>query len=311
MKNIELTKKDVLSFLVTIVLLGIIVFSILPKHKSISHENVKCDGIECIDINSHGVPYDEAAVEAERARLLAEQNAETNNAIQNTASNSTQSTQPASTSSTTQTTKPAPKTPTYTEAEIEAAWSEASRTEATCAIDGKITYKNSLTGKTKTETIPATGEHTYKETNKVEATCTEEGSVTHTCTVCGDSYTETIPATNEHSYKEANRVEATCTKEGTVTHTCTICGDSYTETIPATGHKEGKAEISTKAGFFHEGTQVIKCSTCGEMLSTKVIPQTFPISFKGLALIVGIIVALATFIVAGRNHVRKVNHANL
>ncbi|SFL56893.1 hypothetical protein SAMN05216390_1521, partial [Lachnospiraceae bacterium KH1T2] len=183
MKNIELTKRDRLRLVVTGVLFGFAVISMLPKYK-----NVDCEGVEAIYIDSHGIPFDEEAYYEEMAREIAEQNAESN-VPQNTTSNATSSTQPASTTSTTQvakqTTKTEQKKPAYTEAEIDAAWSETNRTEATCAVDGKITYKNSLTGKTKTEAIPATGEHSYEEADKVEATCTKEGTVTHTCTVCG------------------------------------------------------------------------------------------------------------------------------
>ncbi len=236
MKNIELTKRDRLRLLVTGVLLGFAVITVLPKHT-----NVKCDEVNTIYIESD-TPYDEAAHEADMARAIAEANGS-----QNTASDTTQSVQPTSTTSTIQTTKTEQKKPAYTEAEIAAAWSETSRTEATCAVDGKVTYKNSLTGKTKTETIPATGKHSYKKTNVVDATCIEDG---------------------------------------TVTYTCTVCEDSYIETIPATGHKAGKDEIAKKAGFFHQGTQITKCSICGEILSTKAIPQICPISLNVVILIV-------------------------
>ncbi|MBO4911264.1 MAG: hypothetical protein J5504_00945, partial [Butyrivibrio sp.] len=66
---------------------------------------------------------------------------------------------------------PAKATSSYTKEQIEAAWEETGRVEATCGADGSVSYKNSLTGKTKTEKIPATGLHTFEVTEHVDATC--------------------------------------------------------------------------------------------------------------------------------------------
>ncbi len=180
--------------------------------------------------------------------------------------------------STSQKTSSAPK---YTEAEIEAAWSETGRTDATCSKDGVITYKNSLTGKTKTEAIPATGKHSYALSEHVDSTCVNNGYDTYTCTVCGDSYVTPITELANHTY-EVSTIDATCTTDGSATYTCSVCGDVKTETVSATGHTEGNAVTTKKAGLFSEGTQTINCSECGELLSTEVIPQTFPISLAGL-----------------------------
>ncbi len=158
------------------------------------------------------------------------------------------STSDSSSSSATQTTpktnnsgstsQKASSAPKYTEAEIEAAWSETGRTEATCSKDGVITYKNSLTGKTKTEAIPATGKHTYELT--------------------------------EH-------VDSTCINNGYDTYTCTICGDSYQDEIATTGHTEGEPQITKYAGSFSTGESKTYCTTCGELVATTTIPQTFPL----------------------------------
>jgi hypothetical protein len=137
--------------------------------------------------------------------------------------------------STSQKTSSAPK---YTEAEIEAAWSETGRTDATCSKDGVITYKNSLTGKTKTETIPATGEHSY--------------------------------VLSEH-------VDSTCVNNGYDTYTCTVCGDSYKDEIATTGHTEGEPQITKYAGSFSTGESKTYCKSCGELVATTTIPQTFPL----------------------------------
>ena len=61
-------------------------------------------------------------------------------------------------------------TKTYTDAEIDAAWKAVTTVDPTCATDGYTEYKNSLTGKTKQEAIPATGKHTYEVTDTTDAT---------------------------------------------------------------------------------------------------------------------------------------------
>ena len=138
-------------------------------------------------------------------------------------------------------------TKTYTDAEIEAAWKAVTTVDPTCATDGYTEYKNSLTGKTKQEAIPATGKHTYEVTDSTDATCTEAGSVTYTCSVCGDT---------------------------------------YKETIPATGHDDGEWTVTKSAGAFSTGTKELRCTVCGEVLDTETIPQTCPIPLNGVVAIV-------------------------
>lgn len=108
-------------------------------------------------------------------------------------------------------------------------------TEATCTTDGTKTYTCSACGKTKTETIKATG-HSY-DGGKVttEATCTKEGTKTYTCATCGDTKTETI-AKKSHSYTSKVTTEATCAAKGEKTYACSTCGDSYTESIAKLAH---------------------------------------------------------------------------
>ena len=138
-------------------------------------------------------------------------------------------------------------TKTYTDAEIDAAWKAVTTVDPTCATDGYIEYKNSLTGKTKQEAIPATGKHTYEVTETTDATCTEDGSTTYTCSVCGDT---------------------------------------YEETIPATGHDDGEWTVTKSAGAFSTGTKELRCTVCGEVLDTETITQTCPIPLFGVVAIV-------------------------
>ena len=176
-------------------------------------------------------------------------------------------------------------TKTYTDAEIDAAWKAVTTVDPTCATDGYTEYKNSLTGKTKQEAIPATGKHTYEVTDNTDATCTEAGSVTYTCSVCGDTYTEETDLA-EHTYEVTETTDATCTEDGSTTYTCSVCGDTYEETIPATGHDNGEWTVTKNAGAFSTGTKELRCTVCGEVLETETIPQTCPIPLAGIVAII-------------------------
>ena len=176
-------------------------------------------------------------------------------------------------------------TKTYTDAEIDAAWKAVTTVDPTCATDGYTEYKNSLTGKTKQEAIPATGKHTYEVTDSTDATCTEAGSVTYTCSVCGDTYTEETDLA-EHTYEVTETTDATCTEDGSTTYTCSVCGDTYEETIPATGHDDGEWTVTKSAGAFSAGTKELRCTVCGEVLDTETSPQTCPIPLFGVVAIV-------------------------
>lgn len=176
-------------------------------------------------------------------------------------------------------------TKTYTDAETDAAWKAVTTVDPTCATDGYTEYKNSLTGKTKQEAIPATGKHTYEVTDSTDATCIEAGSVTYTCSVCGDTYTEETDLA-EHTYEVTETTDATCTEDGSTTYTCSVCGDTYEETIPATGHDDGEWTVTKSAGAFSTGTKELRCTVCGEVLDTETIPQTCPIPLFGVVAIV-------------------------
>lgn len=179
---------------------------------------------------------------------------------------------------------------TYTDEEIAEAWKVVTTVEPTCVTDGYKEYKNSLTGKTKTETISATGNHSYEVTDSVNATCTEKGSVTYTCSVCGDTYTEETD-TLEHSYEVTDQKEATCTEKGYTKYTCSVCGDSYTKDIVPTGHDNGEWSVTKEASAFSSGTKELRCTLCNELLNTEVIPQICPFSYRTFSAIVSAVVA--------------------
>ena len=150
-----------------------------------------------------------------------------------------------------------------TQEEIDAAWEETERTEATCTADGKIVYTNSITGDTKEESLPATG----------------------------------------HDYEITETADATCTEDGANTYTCKVCGDTYEEAIPAAGHAEGEWTVTQKAGLFSAGEKTLACEKCGEVLKTESIQQKCPLSLTaviGIAVCIILVVAIVIMAVAKR-----------
>ncbi len=155
---------------------------------------------------------------------------------------------------------------TYTQDEIDAAWTEVNRVEATCTETGYVDYENSLTGETKTEELPLAN----------------------------------------HSYAVIETVDATCTEAGTKTYTCSVCGDSYSEEVLAKSHTAGTAEVSKEPKLFAEGESTVKCEECGEVLSTEVLPQTCPLPLAAVLGIVGVtMVGIITTVVVIVNRKRE------
>lgn len=155
-----------------------------------------------------------------------------------------------------------------TQEEIDAAWEETERVEATCTEDGKIVYTNSITGDTKEESIPAAG----------------------------------------HDYEVTDTTEAACTEDGKNTYTCKVCGDAYEEAIPATGHTEGEWKVTKEAGLFSTGSKEVTCEKCGEVLDAEEIPQTCPLPLAaviGIVVAVVAVLGIVIIVVKKRNKNRQ------
>lgn len=162
--------------------------------------------------------------------------------------------------------------------------------EATCNEDGEMTFKCSLCGDSYKEVIAKTGNHDYEETVTKEPTCTESGEKTLTCKDCPDTLVQEIRATG-HEYASKVTKEATCSENGEITYACKKCGDTYTETVAATGHTEGEWTVTKENGMFTDGTKEQVCATCGAVISTDIIPGTYPVSYLyiGIAAVVALI----------------------
>ena len=148
-------------------------------------------------------------------------------------------------------------------------WDEGTvTTAATCSKEGVRKFTCTWCGNTKTEAIPATGEHKLatREDNQKAPTCGKDGFydlVTY-CTECGTVTkieNKTVPATGNHNYTSEVTIEAGCESAGLMTYTCTVCGDSYTKEISPTGHNYTK--VVTKPTCTEGGYTTYTCA-CGD-----------------------------------------------
>lgn len=146
--------------------------------------------------------------------------------------------------------------------------------EATCAKTGIKTYTCTVCKTTKTEEIPATGNHKNTELRNVkEATCTEEGYTGDTyCKDCGSKIASGQKISKiEHSWNSGIvTTPPTCVEHGVKTYTCNICQTTKTEELPATGNHQNTELRNTKeASCTAEGyTGDIYCKDCGVKLQT-------------------------------------------
>ena len=167
-------------------------------------------------------------------------------------------------------------------AKTEHTWDSGKITKAaTCTESGTKTYTCTSCNTTKTEEIPATGNHQNTELRNVkEATCTEEGYTGDTyCKDCGTKLCsgKTIAKT-DHTW-DAGKITkaATCKESGTKTYTCTSCNTTKTEEIPATrNHQNTELRNVKEATCAQEGyTGDTYCKDCGTKLSSgKTIAKT-------------------------------------
>ena len=153
-----------------------------------------------------------------------------------------------------------------TENTVPATCGEAGRVDTICSNCGEVVS---------TKEIPATGAHTWDNgTVTTEPTETTPGVRTFTCAVCGATRTETIPATGEHTFVFTKNVAPTCTTEGYDLYTCSGCGATEKRNSkPALGHKWDSGTVTTEPTETAPGVRTYTCTVCGEV-KTEVIPAT-------------------------------------
>ena len=153
-----------------------------------------------------------------------------------------------------------------TENTVPATCGEAGRVDTICSNCGEVIS---------TKEIPATGAHTWGNgTVTTEPTETTPGVRTFTCAVCGATRTETIPATGEHTFVFTKNVAPTCTADGYDLYTCSGCGATEKRNSkPALGHKWDSGKVTTEPTETTPGVRTYTCTVCGET-RTETIPAT-------------------------------------
>ncbi len=134
---------------------------------------------------------------------------------------------------------------------------------ATCGDDGVFTYTCTVCSRLKTESISATGNHSWGEPYVIrEPSCTVMGEKYKDCTVCGDSVRDSFIDTIPHPYDDIVR-EPTCTETGITKHVCSACGKNYSDGFKeARGHSYETAVIAptcTEIGY-----SLHVCSRCDD-----------------------------------------------
>ena len=150
-------------------------------------------------------------------------------------------------------------------------------TEPTETTPGVRTYTCAVCGATRTETIPATGEHTFVFTKNVAPTCTADGYDLYTCSGCGATEKRNPKPALGHKWDNGTvTTEPTATTPGVRTYTCTVCGEVKTEVIPATGahtHKWDAGKVTTEPTATTPGVRTYTCTVCGQT-KNETIPAT-------------------------------------
>ena len=150
-------------------------------------------------------------------------------------------------------------------------------TEPTETTPGVRTYTCAVCGATRTETIPATGEHTFVFTKNVAPTCTADGYDLYTCSGCGATEKRNPKPALGHKWDNGTvTTEPTATTPGVRTYTCTVCGQTKNETIPATGahtHVGANGTVTIAPTETTPGVRTYTCTVCGAT-RTETIPAT-------------------------------------
>ena len=148
-------------------------------------------------------------------------------------------------------------------------FSETSRTNATCTVNGEIVYSCTC-GAVKTEVIVASG-HSWVSAGRVEPTCTGYGEIAYTCSACGETNRELLEPTG-HKYAITASVDPTCTTDGYIDFACQnrSCEATKRQTLAKLGHYYGNDNVCDRCGdtieiHQHSYTTVVVPPTCTAM----------------------------------------------
>lgn len=92
-----------------------------------------------------------------------------------------------------------------------------------------------------------TVEHNYTPSATKQPTCTDKGTRTYTCSGCGKTKTETIKATGHKWSEWTVTKQATETSKGTLTRKCSQCGKTETENYVYNSRLAGDNRFGTSA----------------------------------------------------------------
>ena len=150
-------------------------------------------------------------------------------------------------------------------------------TEPTETTPGVRTFTCAVCRATRTETIPATGEHTFVFTKNVAPTCTADGYDLYTCSGCGATEKRNSKPALGHKWDNGTvTIAPTETTPGERTYTCTVCGATRTETIPATGahtHTWDNGTVTIAPTETTPGVRTYTCTVCSQT-KNEIIPAT-------------------------------------
>ena len=172
--------------------------------------------------------------------------------------------------------------------ECEHLWMEGDISAPTCSENGVATYTCAYCGDTMTETVPATGEHTYEDgactqcgkaepecehqfdegTVTLKPTCVAEGAKLFTCAKCGETKSESIAIDKDaHAFDEGKvTTEPTCVASGIKTYTCALCAETKTESvdIDKDAHAFDEGKVTTAPTCVASGIKTYTCALCAE-----------------------------------------------
>ena len=161
-------------------------------------------------------------------------------------------------------------------------FSEVSRVEATCEVDGVINYA-CYCDATKYEIIKAYG-HSLATRVDAEATCTTDGLIVDYCTNDGCDYEKHTVTHGSHNYVVTDRVEPACETEGYVEYSCTNCPSVNYEMLEAGRHNYVETS-RVEAQIEVEGSITYTCSACDDSY-TVVIPALLPVLKNSAVLLI-------------------------
>ena len=147
-------------------------------------------------------------------------------------------------------------------------------TEPGCGTPGTKTRKCSVCDFEETDTIPATGNHTYESewTHATDGNCKDPGTETRPCAVCGHIDTrDTVKNPDVHTeWSEwTTDRDATCESEGHEFRVCFGCGKKEERDIPIdeNAHVFGAFSVTAPSTCSKKGSRVHTCALCGTDVS--------------------------------------------